>query len=163
MQALHNLAPFVCIQPMYNLVKRQAEVEILPLAQSERLAVVSYSPLGGGLLSGKYGSRTRPAQGRLIENAMYTKRYGEPMYYDVADRLLLKAEATGVQPPALAVAWVMAHPAVTAPIIGARSLEQLAGSLAALDIAMTPELRAELSALSPEPPPATDRSETRAR
>lgn len=162
LQTLHNLAPFVCIQPMYNLVKRQAEVEILPLAQGEGLGVVSYSPLGGGLLSGKYGSKTRPAQGRLLENKMYVKRYGDPGYYEVADRLITMAEAMGVEPAALAVAWVMAHPAVTAPIIGARSLEQLNGSLAALDIDMTPELRAEISALSPEPPPPTDRSELRA-
>ena len=64
------------------------------------------------------------------------------------------------QPAAtLAVAWVMAHPAVTAPIIGARNLEQLESSLAAVDVEMTPEWRAEMSAISPEPPPATDRSE----
>ncbi len=162
LQTLHHLAHFVCVQPMYNLVKRQAEVEILPLALEEKLGVVSYSPLGGGLLSGKYGSKVRPEHGRLLENKMYVKRYGDPVYFDVADRLITTAEALGVRPAALAVAWVMSHPAVTAPIVGARSVTQLNDSLAALDIAMTPELRAQISALSPEPPPATDRSETRA-
>ncbi len=59
---------------MYNLVKRQAEVEILPMAQSENLGVISYSPLGGGLLTGKYGTNQRPDTGRLMENQMYRKR-----------------------------------------------------------------------------------------
>jgi aryl-alcohol dehydrogenase-like predicted oxidoreductase len=61
---------------MYNLVRRQAEVEILPLAQAERLGVITYSPLGGGLLTGKYATRTRPDVGRLVENARYADRYG---------------------------------------------------------------------------------------
>jgi aryl-alcohol dehydrogenase-like predicted oxidoreductase len=161
-QEFRQLARFVSIQPMYNLAKRQAEVEILPLALAEKLAVVSYSPLGGGLLSGKYSSAQRPAGGRLVANQIYSKRYGDPLYYDIADRLTALAAAQGVRPAALAVAWVMSHPAITAPIIGARSVEQLNDSLAALDIRMTPELRAEISALSPEPPPPTDRSETRA-
>jgi aryl-alcohol dehydrogenase-like predicted oxidoreductase len=144
---------------MYNLVKRQAEVEILPLAQAEQLGVVSYSPLGGGLLTGKYGRARRPQQGRLVEDSMYAKRYGDPTYYEVAERFAQHAQARDVHPASLAVAWVMAHPAVTAPIIGARSVEQLEASLAALDVTMTPEWRAEISALSVEPPPATDRSE----
>jgi aryl-alcohol dehydrogenase-like predicted oxidoreductase len=156
-----GLARLSCIQPMYNLVKRQAEVEILPLAQAEQLAVISYSPLGGGLLTGKYGRARRPEQGRLVEDAMYMKRYGDAAYFDVAERFTQHAQARGVHPVSLAVAWVMAHPAITAPIIGARDVEQLEASLAALDVLMTPEWRAEISALSVEPPPATDRSEER--
>ncbi len=154
-----GLAKFVCIQPMYNLVKRQAEVEILPLAQSEQLGVVPYSPLGGGLLTGKYGTKQRPKQGRLVENPMYQKRYGDPIYYEIAERFVAHARERGVHPVSLAVAWVMSHPAVTAPIIGARNLEQLEPSLKALEVPMTPEWRAEISALSIEPPPATDRTE----
>jgi len=67
-----------------------------------------------------------------------------------------------VHPATLAVAWVMSNPALTAPIIGARNVEQLEASLAALEVPMTPDWRAEISALSIEPPPATDRSEERA-
>ncbi len=144
---------------MYNLVKRQAEVEILPLAQSEGLGVITYSPLGGGLLSGKYSTARRPEAGRLQENPVYTARYGVPEYLEVTERFNRYAAERNVHPAALAVAWVMSNPAVTAPIIGARNLDQLAGSLAALDIQMTPEWRAEISALSIEPPPATDRNE----
>jgi aryl-alcohol dehydrogenase-like predicted oxidoreductase len=157
--ALEGLAPLACIQPMYNLVKRQAEVEILPLAQSEQMGVITYSPLGGGLLSGKYGVERKPEQGRLVENEMYMKRYGPDVYYQIADDLIAHAREKGVSPVSLAVAWVMSHPAVTAPIIGARNVEQLQGSLGALEIDMTPEWREQISALSITPPPATDRLE----
>ena len=157
--ARRGLARFECIQPMYSLVKRQAEVEILPLAQAEQVGIISYSPLGAGLLAGKYDTIRRPEMGRLVENQMYMKRYGDPVYYEVAGRFAAHARERGVHPASLAVAWVMSHPAVTAPIIGARNVEQLEASLAALDVPMTPEWRAEISALSVEPPPATDRSE----
>ena len=160
--AQEGLARFECIQPMYNLAKRQAEVEILPLAQGEQMGVITYSPLGGGLLTGKYGMSRRPEQGRLLENPTYVRRYGDPVYYEVAERFTAYAKERGVHPVSLAVAWVMAHPAVTAPIIGARNLEQLEPSLGALDVQMTPEWRAEVSALSNEPPPPTDRSEEQA-
>ncbi|MCA9884436.1 MAG: aldo/keto reductase [Anaerolineaceae bacterium] len=157
--AKEGLARFECLQPMYNVVKRQAEVEILPMAQSENLGVIPYSPLGGGLLTGKYGTQKRPDKGRLVENRMYSTRYGVDVYYEVAERFTDFAQEHNWEPASLAVAWVASHPAVTAPIIGARNLDQLEGSLKSLDIDMTPELRAEISALSPEPPPATDRLE----
>lgn len=107
--AREGLARFELVEPMYNLVKRQAEVEILPLAQAENMGVVTYSPLGAGLLTGKYGAGTRPQSGRLVDNARYA---------DLED------------------------------------------SLAALDVEMTGELRDRISALSPTPAPATDRTET---
>ena len=82
--AARGWSRFEVLQPMYNLVKRQAEVEILPMAQSENLGVIPYSPLGGGLLTGKYGPSKRPDQGRLTDNPMYQKRYGQEWVYDVA-------------------------------------------------------------------------------
>ncbi|MCK6626784.1 MAG: aldo/keto reductase [Anaerolineae bacterium] len=159
--AKEGWARFECLQPMYNLVKRQAEVELLPLAQSEKLGVIPYSPLGGGLLTGKYGASQRPESGRLVENKMYGIRYGEGWIYEVAEQFSQFARQRGFEPASLAVAWVASHPAVTAPIIGARNVAQLEGSLKAADISMTPELRAEISALSPEPAVATDRTEER--
>ena len=157
--AREGLARFELIQPMYNLAKRQAEVEILPLAQAERMGVITYSPLGGGLLTGKYRGGQRPEGGRLVENARYADRYGQERDRTTAERFAAFADDAGTSPAALAVAWVMGHPGVTAPIVGARNLEQLEGSLEALDVDMTPELRQQISALSPTPPPATDRSE----
>lgn len=147
------------IQPMYNLVKRQAEVEIFPLAEAERLGVISYSPVGGGLLSGKYGPDKRPDAGRLMSNRQYTDRYGEDWAFETAGAFSALADAKGRHPVSLAVAWAAAHPAVTCPIVGARDLEQLRPSLDSVDIDMTDELHDEISALSRTPPPATDRLE----
>jgi len=140
-------------------VKRQAEVEILPMAQSENLGVTPYSPLGGGLLTGKFSPNKRPDSGRLIESKIYETRYSSDWMLDTAERFTALAEQHNCHPASLGVAWVASHPAVTAPIIGARNLEQLEGSIKSLEIDMTLELRNAISALSPEPPPATDRSE----
>ncbi len=155
------LARFELVQPMYNLAKRQAEVEILPMAAAEQLGVIPYSPLGGGLLTGKYATDARPDRGRLVEDARYQKRYGDDEHYKIAERLSAYASDQGVHPVTLAVAWVGSHPAVTAPIIGARDVEQLEPSLAAAEFEMSAELRAELSALTPPVPLAHDRSEER--
>jgi len=157
-QAFTGLARFACDQPMYNLVKRQAEVEIFPLAQSENIGMCPYNPLGGGLLTGKYNAEQKPEHARLIDQPLYTQRYSRPAYYDVVARFVAHARERGVHPAPLALAWVMAHPAVTSPILGARNVEQLNDSLSALDIKMTPEWRAEIAALSPAPPDATDRN-----
>ena len=154
-----GFSPLVCTQPMYNLVKRQAEVEILPMAEAERIGVISYSPLGGGLLSGKYGVDVKPKKGRIVDNAMYATRYGGDANYAAASRLASLAAERGVHPATLAVAFVMAHPAITAPLLGARSEAQLAPLLAAADFEMDSALYAALSALHPSPPPATDRNE----
>ena len=145
------------IQPMYNLVKRQAEVEILPMAAANCVSVFPYSPAGGGLLSGKYADKS--AQGRLATNKMYTNRYGEPWMHEVAEKFAASCKKRGLHPMSVAVAWVAAHPAVTAPIIGARSLAQLQASLDSLKVDMTPALWNEIAALSRTPPPATDRLE----
>lgn len=155
----HGWARAVAMQPMYNLVKRQAEVEILPMCGSEELAVFPYSPLGGGLLSGKYGATTRPQAARLVDNAMYKTRYGDSDYYAIAERFTALARDMGHHPATLAIAWVASHPHVTAPLIGARNLEQLEPCLAAASLDLSGEQRAAISELSPTPAPATDRNE----
>ena len=157
--AKNGWSQFECIQPMYNLVKRQAEVEIFPMALSENIGVISYSPLGGGLLTGKYGIKKRPKAGRLIENKMYEKRYGDPKVFKIAEKFSHLAKEQDISPISLAVAWVAGHPAVTAPIIGGRNSKQLEESLKSVDIKMTKKLRNYISSLSPEPPIATDRNE----
>ncbi|MFW5826739.1 MAG: aldo/keto reductase [Alkalispirochaeta sp.] len=154
-----SLVAPVAIQPMYNLVKRQAEVELFPMAQANSLGVIPYSPLGGGLLSGKYGVDDRPTTGRLMENKMYQARYGDDRVYAVASRFRDLAAEWGYHPVSLAIAWVGAHPAVTSPLIGARSPAQLETALKSVDIQLTAAERAQISALSPTPPPATDRNE----
>jgi len=150
---------FDVVQPMYSLVKRQAEVEIFPLAEAEELGVITYSPVGGGLLSGRYGPKARPKSGRVVDNPEYASRYSAPWMLDVAGAFTTFAARKKVHPVSLAVAWAAAHPAVTCPIVGARDVKQLQPSLDSLKIDMTPKLRAEISALAPTPPPATDRLE----
>src|SRR5438552_60677 len=107
----------------YN--KRQAEVEILPMAAANGVAVIPYSPAGGGLLSGKYaGSNANAgAQGRIATNKMYEERYGAPWMHEAAAAFARFCKERGFHPMSAAAAWVGSHPAVTAPIIGARSVE----------------------------------------
>lgn len=144
------------LQPMYNLVKRQVEVEILPMAASEGFAVCPYSPLGGGLLTGKYASGET---GRIHTDKMYASRYSSQWMHEAAAALASIASDLGTTAATLAVAWVARNPAITAPIISARSLEQLQPSLDAMSFEMDDALYARVSALSPQPVPATDRTE----
>ena len=144
------------LQPMYNLVKRQVEVELLPMASSEGFAVCPYSPLGGGLLTGKYVSG---GTGRLAEDERYAARYAPDWMGEAAGGLVTVADEIGVSPATLAVAWVAHNTAIWGPIVSARSVEQLEPSLAALEFRMDADLYARVSELSPAPPPATDRLE----
>lgn len=157
-------SPIQVVEPMYSLLKRQAEVEILPLAQAENLGVIPYNPLGGGLLTGKYGTGGGVAgPTRLAESEVYARRYGDERTMGAAYAFAALAAELGVHPATLAVAWAAAHPAVTAPILGARSAAQVEPSLRAFELEMTPELYARVSALTAAPPPATDRNEEAAR
>ena len=151
------------LQPMYNLVKRQAEVEILPMAKSENIGVISYSPLGGGLLTGKYETENnisnKNSSGRLHDNAKYKLRYGQSWMYEAASKLQKLAEDINYDPIALAVAWVSSNDAITAPIISARNLKQLKPSLDSVNINLDEATYNLISQISPTPPPATDRLE----
>jgi len=159
-QERNDWARLQVIQPMYNLVKRQAEVEILPMAEANGIGVIPYSPAGAGLLSGKYsGQAAVDRSGRLKTNKMYEARYGEAWMFEVAEKYVAFCRQKGLHPVSAAIAWVGAHPAITAPIVGARNLEQLQDSLNAVKVDMSPALRAEIAALSRTPPPATDRLE----
>jgi aryl-alcohol dehydrogenase-like predicted oxidoreductase len=144
------------IQPMYSLVKRQAEVELLPMAKSEGIGVAAYSPLGAGLLTGK---DTRRGDGRLATDSRYAARYGQPWMHKTAQDFAAFAAQMQMAPATLAVAWAARHPSVTCPIISARSVGQLRPSLAAAQISLNDEDYARITALSQTPAPATDRLE----
>lgn len=154
-----NYSPPVCIQPMYSLLKRQAEVELLPFAQSESLGVFPYSPLAAGLLTGKYTRESKPEQGRLVESKQYQARYSDPNHIEIATNFTELAKEMGHSPISLAIAWVASHPAVTAPIIGARHVGQLEAALDSAKITLTDAERERISQLTPPVPPATDRAE----
>ncbi|MEM6759063.1 MAG: aldo/keto reductase [Pseudomonadota bacterium] len=159
-QAQHIAARFDTrvdiVQPMHNLVKRQAEVEIFPACVDLGIEIAPYSPLGGGLLTGKYANG---GAGRLSEDQRYAARYGEAWMHDTARALADLAAEMETDPATLAVAWAMAHPARPRPIISSRSVAQLAPSLAAASLAMDAKLYDRISRLTRTPPPATDRIE----
>lgn len=145
------------IQPMMNLVKRQAEVEILPMARDQDIQICAYSPLGGGLLTGKYAQSG--GDGRLACDDRYATRYGQDWMHHAAARLGQIANDLAVPAPTLAVAWLRRHMADVHPILSARSSAQLAPSLAGLTFEMSDDVYGAITALSPAPPPATDRIE----
>ena len=144
------------LEPRMKLVERQVEVEVVPMGLSGGGAVCPYSPLGGGLLDGKYAAGQT---GRLSTDQSYSKRYGQAWMHQAATELVSLAQETGIAAATLAVAWVAQNPAITAPIISARSAEQLRPSLDAIGLILNPSLRQRLSALAPPPAPATDRSD----
>ncbi|UWR30932.1 aldo/keto reductase [Sulfitobacter sp. W002] len=143
-------------QPMYNLVKRQVEVEILPACADQNISVCPFSPLGGGLLTGKY---TSGAEGRLQEDKVYATRYGQPWMHETARDLAALSQCMGIAPTTLAVAWVARNSAVTSTLISGRNVEQLQPSLNAMTLDLSEGIYEEIAQLSPKPTPATDRSE----
>ena len=154
--AREGLARFELIQPMYNLVRRQGRSRSFPWPLRRSSASSPNSPLGGGLLTGKYATSERPESGRLIDDPRYVSRYSLETDFATADRSTEFAQKLDIKPATLAVAWTMLHPDVTAAI---RNLTQLEDSLAALDVEMTTDLRGDLRAIA-SPAPATDRTET---
>ena len=137
-------------QPRYNLLFRQIERELLPLCQEEGVGVIPYNPLAGGMLSGKHRGGDPPAGRFTLGNAadIYQGRYWHEHVFETVQKLEPLAAEAGMSMVALAVAWVLAHPAVTAPIVGASRPEQLDDSLAALTRPLDPELKARLDELT---------------
>jgi 1-deoxyxylulose-5-phosphate synthase len=143
-----RLARFDCVQPRYNLLFRQIEREMLPYCGEEGVGVIPYNPIAGGLLSGKHTRAEVPPESTrfTLGNAgkMYQDRYWHDREFDTVEVLRGLAEEAGVSLVTLAVAWVLAHPAITAPIIGASRPEQLDASLAAAGYQLDDELKRRL-------------------
>ncbi len=154
-----GLEPISVIQPQYNLLKRTAEVEILPMARHCGLGVMSYSPLGAGILTGKYANAEAP--GRLQTDDRYQARYGTGDAYAIGAAFAELAQAAGWAPATLASAWALRRGMVDAVIVGARSVAQLAPALAAGGEELDPELSTQVERLVPQVPLATDRDEER--
>ena len=144
-------------QPMYSLVKRQAEVEIFPACQDLNIKCFSYSPLGAGLLTGKYQETTQ--NGRLANDARYAKRYGNMDMHKTAEALNELGKQYNVNPATLAVSWITKSKYQPVPIVSARNIQQLTPILNALNFDMSGELFDQVNNLAPRPAPATDRLE----
>ena len=150
-----SLARFVSVQPRYNLLFREIERELLPLAREENLAVIPFNPLAGGLLTGKYRHDESPTQGRFSgENGqfgkMYQARYWHPREFQTVEKLRTIAKRRGQSLVTLSIAWVLANPVITSAILGASRLEQLTDALSAADLQMDTELKTELDELTIE-------------
>jgi 1-deoxyxylulose-5-phosphate synthase len=144
-----NLCRIDSVQPRYNLLFRAFERDLLPLCEEERIAVIPYNPLAGGLLSGKHDRTAPPPEGTRfsLRNAgtRYQARYWHEQEFATIETLRAVALEVGMSMATLAVAWVLSNPAVTAPIIGASRPEQLADSLqAAQKGVLSPDLMARL-------------------
>jgi 1-deoxyxylulose-5-phosphate synthase len=143
---------FDSVQPRYNLLFRQIERELLPLCAEEGLGVIPYNPIAGGLLSGKHDPTAPPTEGTRFTlgtaAGTYQSRYWNDRDFDTVEALRKIAEREGVSLVTLSVAWTLANPAVTAPIVGASRPDQLDASLAAADYVMTTELKHELDELT---------------
>ena len=141
---LHGWTRFISMQNHYNLIYREEEREMLPLCRDQGIGVIPWSPLARGFLA---GNRTRAHWGETLRAK--TDDFAQSMYYQnsdfaVANRAATLAEARGVRPAQMALAWLLHKPGVTAPIIGASKLSQLEEAIAALEIQLSDE---EISSL----------------
>ena len=132
-----DLVRFESVQPRYNLLFRQIERELLPLCAEERIGVIPYNPIAGGMLTGKH-TRGEPTEGTRFTlgsaSRTYQDRYWHEGMFETVDALQEIARGAGLSLTTLAVAWVLAHPAVTSPIIGASRPDQLDDTIAAADV-----------------------------
>ncbi|MBM4414040.1 MAG: aldo/keto reductase [Chloroflexi bacterium] len=148
MQALwtsdqHRLSSFVSLQPRYNMLFRMIEDEILPVARTFGLGVIPYNPLAGGMLTGRYVTQRALTPGTRFQlhgaGELYRKRYWNDVVHELVANLHAYFDARGIALTHAALAWVRNQPGITAPIVGASRPEQLADSLANLDLVLDEE------------------------
>ncbi|PZX62369.1 aldo/keto reductase [Hydrotalea sandarakina] len=135
---LHGFTRFVSMQPHYNLIYREEEREMIPLCMDQKIAIIPWSPLARGLLTGK---RTAARNETLRAQ---TDEYGKKLYQKESDFAIVNAvnalaEKRGLPPAQIALAWVLSKPYITAPIVGASKPGQLEDAVAALEVQLSPE------------------------
>jgi len=147
-----GLVRFDSVQPRYNPLYREMERELLPLCSEEGIGVIPYNPIAGGLLTGKHVREGGPTEGTRftlgIVAGRYQERYWHDEMFDTVEALRPLATEAGMSLAQLAVAWVLANPAITAPIVGASRPEQLAESLAAAETPLDAALKTRLDELT---------------
>ena len=147
-----GLARFDTVQPRYNLLFRQIERELLPLCEAEGLAVIPYNPLAGGMLSGKHRRESGPTAGTRFTLGTAAKRYQERYWrereFETVEEVRGLAAEAGMSMVQLALAWVLAHPAMTSPIIGASRPAQLDDAIAAVGKTLDSSLKTRLDELT---------------
>lgn len=135
---------YMTVQPRYNLLYRDIEIELLPLCLDQGVGVMVYNPLAGGFLSGRYRAGQTPEEGTRFTLGtaaeMYQKRYWQEAQFDAVEKLKAVVEGKGLEMVSVAVAWVLAQPGISSVIIGASRPEQLDANLAAFDVHFDQEL-----------------------
>jgi aryl-alcohol dehydrogenase (NADP+) len=149
-----GFARFDSVQPRYNLLFREIERELLPMALEEGIGVIPYNPIAGGMLSGKHLEDAGPEEGSRFTLGTaaerYQDRYWQTRMFETVEQLRPLASEAGMSLPQMAVAWVLANPAITSPIVGASRPEQLADTLSATETLLDADLKARLDELTVE-------------
>ncbi|WP_247008823.1 aldo/keto reductase [Halorientalis litorea] len=149
--------PFTVTQPRYNLVNREIEGPYLEMCEAYGLGVCPWSPLGQGFLTGKYErDGDVPESSTAADRPGWADRYLTAENFDTLDVVREVAAETGGTPTQVALAWLLAHPGVTAPIVGARTVEQLTENLGAAAVSLTDDQFDRLSAAADGPFAALD-------
>jgi aryl-alcohol dehydrogenase-like predicted oxidoreductase len=149
LQAVQHIAPVTSLQPPFSLIRREAQLELLPYCQSQNIGVIVYSPMASGLLT---GTMTRERIASLPRNDWRTRNpeFLEPKVsrnFAIAEQLRRVGMAHGVSAGEAAIAWTLRNPAVTGAIVGARSAKQVEGIIGAADLALAPVEAEELEAI----------------
>ena len=155
LQDILKLTRFVSTQPRYNLLFREVERELFPLAQEDGIAVIPYNPLAGGLLSGRYKHSEIPENGRFSAELggfgkLYHARYWHEREFESVGKVQEIADQQKTPITTLSVAWVLANPAIASVILGASRLDQLTDTLAAADYDLDSAVKAQLDEVSVE-------------
>jgi aryl-alcohol dehydrogenase-like predicted oxidoreductase len=144
-----SLEKFVAVQPPYNLLQREIETELLPYCQHEGLGVLTYTPLMGGLLSGKYAKDTPPPTGSRAEyNQAYWERINKERNFTILQQIESIAGDAGISLRQLAIAWILKNPVITAPVLGASKPEQVEENCGIVEINISDEVYKRLNAIT---------------
>jgi aryl-alcohol dehydrogenase-like predicted oxidoreductase len=142
---------FVSQQIYYSLQAREAEYELVPIALDQGVGILVWSPMAGGLLSGKYRRSEKPSEGRHLQDWGEPPVRNEDQLYNIVDVLVEIAESRGVSAAQVSLAWLLGRPGITSLVIGARREEQLQDNLKAATLKLTDEERGRLDKVSAPP------------
>ena len=151
--AARSWESIVSLQPQYSILSRDIEVEILPACRKFGIGVIPWSPLGGGMLTGKYKAGEEPGEGTRLaapgpfQQVMRTRALNE-RNYAIVNAVQEEASKLGISTISLSLAWNLARPGIVAPIIGPKTVQQLNDNLAALDIALPDDVTQRIDAIS---------------
>ena len=143
-----GLNRFICEQPPYHLLDRRIERELVPMAQTYGLALIPWSPMAGGFLTGKYQrNQEHPSDARYTDTNQKSDLFSDAAY-DLLETVIAIANEKGCTPSQLALAWCAQQPGITSPIVGIRTMEQLEQNLGAIEVKITDQDRTRIDETS---------------